>query len=78
MVNTLKDINLGLHFAKALFAHGGFSIVLACRNEEKARLAVKEVQKCEISDERKSEYRDIQYMEVFDFFFKFYFKICYS
>lgn len=50
--------------SKALYSAGGFSIILACRNAQKAEYALKEIRKTKIDQEVKDRPRAVQYILV--------------
>lgn len=55
---------LGLHLAKALYLAGGYSIVLACRNAQKAETALKEIFAIKIDQESQFRPRSVQFILV--------------
>ncbi|KAI1728369.1 short chain dehydrogenase domain-containing protein [Ditylenchus destructor] len=52
---TGGNSGLGLHLAKALYIKTEFSIIIACRNKEKAENAVEEVINCEKDPDNNSK-----------------------
>ena len=70
---TGANSGLGLHLAKALFTSGKFSsIVLACRDEEKANIAIEEIKKSVKDIEKTSiEKTNLNYLQVLYHIFQF-------